>query len=214
MRRTSVVIQRAAIAAAALVASAAVAPTASAQRPSVVRITPYVGYMNFGDYIDGPIGTRISNANSALYGVGVGLDMSRHIALVGNIGYTDSNVRVGLPIIGGVNVADSKVLLYDGSLQFRLPAVASFGTGITPFVEVGAGAIRYEVRAGPLTTTATNFAGNVGAGVDLHLNRSIGIRAAVKDYVGKFDFQEATSFDLNSRVSHNVAFTVGLTLGM
>jgi hypothetical protein len=35
----------------------------------------------------------------------------------------------------------------------------------------------------------------------------------VKDYVGKFDFKEATTFDLNSRVSHNVAFTVGLTLG-
>jgi len=184
-----------------------------AQRPSVARITPYVGYMAFGDYIDGPIGTRISNSNSALYGVTAGLDLSRNVSLVGNIGYTDSNVRVGLPIIGGVNIADSKVLLYDGGLQFRLPVASSLGTGISPFVEVGAGAIRYEVRAGPLTSNATNFAGNFGGGIDLQLNRSIAIRGAVKDYVGKFDFQEATSFDLNSRVAHNVAFTLGLTLG-
>jgi hypothetical protein len=69
------------------------------------------------------------------------------------------------------------------------------------------------VRTGPLTTNATNFAGNFGGGIDLQVNRSIGIRGAVKDYVGKFDFKEATTFDLNSRVSHNVAFTVGLTLG-
>ena len=44
--------------------------------------------------------------------------------------------------------------------------------------------------------------------------RALGVRAAVKDYVGKFDFQEATSFELRNRVSHNVAFTLGLTLGL
>ncbi|HEX4936837.1 MAG TPA: outer membrane beta-barrel protein [Gemmatimonadaceae bacterium] len=186
---------------------------AEAQKPAVARLTPYVGYMTFGDYVDGPIGTRISNSNSALYGVSAGLDLSPQLSLVGNVGYTDSNVRVGLPIIGGVNIADSKVLLYDGGLQFRLGQPSSLGAGIVPFVEVGAGAIRYEVRTGPLATNATNFAGNFGGGIDLHLNRSIALRGAVKDYVGKFDFREATSFDLNSKVSHNVAFTVGLTLG-
>jgi len=201
------------MAAATLLLVTVAATGAKAQRPTVVRVTPYVGYMNFGDYIDGPIGTRISNASSAIYGVGLGLDLSRNVALVGNIGYTDSNVRVGLPIIGGVNIADSKVLLYYAGVQLRLPG-ASFGAGVVPFVELGAGAIRYEVRTGPLTTNATNFAGNFGGGVDLQLSRSIGVRAAVKDYVGKFDFQEATSFELNNRVSHNVAFTLGLTLGL
>lgn len=196
----------------AALATTLAAPLAHAQRPTVARVTPYVGYINFGDYVDGPIGTRISNASSAIFGVGVGLDLSRNISLVGNIGYTDSNVRVGLPIIGGVNIADSKVLLYDGGLEFRLPGT-SLGAGIVPWVQVGAGAIRYEVRTGPLTTNATNFAGNFGGGIDLQLNRSVGIRAGVKDYVGKFDFQEATSFDLQNRVSHNVALTAGLTLG-
>lgn len=219
MSRSNVISRREAVAPVAILSLLALAALlivpsrAHAQKPAVARLTPYVGYMTFGDYVDGPIGTRVSNANSAIYGVTAGLDLTRNVSLVGNLGYTDSNVRVGLPIIGGVNIADSKVLLYDGGLQFRLPSTSSLGTGISPFVEVGAGAIRYEVRTGPLTTNATNFAGNFGGGIDLQLNRSIGIRGAVKDYVGKFDFKEATSFDLNSRVSHNVAFTVGLTLG-
>jgi Outer membrane protein beta-barrel domain len=185
--------------------------TARAQRPNVARVTPYVGYLTFGNYADGPIGTRISNESSAMYGVALGLDIAPNLALVGNIGYTDSNVRVGLPVIGGVNIADSKVLVYDAGLQLRLP---SMRTGLVPFVEAGAGAMRYEVRSGPLTTNATNFAGNIGAGIDLQLNRNIGVRGAVKDYIGKFDFREATTFELNSRVSHNVAFTLGLTLGL
>ncbi|MCC6927669.1 MAG: outer membrane beta-barrel protein [Gemmatimonadaceae bacterium] len=219
MTRTSVLPRREAVAAAALLSLLALAALVilparvQAQKPVVARLTPYVGYMAFGDYVDGPIGTRITNSNSALYGVTAGLDLSRNVSLVGNIGYTDSNVRVGLPIIGGVNIADSKVLLYDGGLQFRLPQGGALGTGIAPFVEVGAGAIRYEVRTGPLTTNATNFAGNFGGGLDLQLNRSIALRGAVKDYVGKFDFHEATSFDLSSKVAHNVAFTVGITLG-
>lgn len=200
-------------AAALVAASVSLAGDAGAQKPVVARVTPYAGYLMFGDYADGPIGTRISNQNAAVYGVQLGLDLTRNVALVGNLGYSDSNVRVGLPIIGGINVADSKVLLYDAGLQFRLPALSSLGAGITPFLEAGAGAMRYEVRAGPLTTNATNFAGNFGGGIDLQLNRNIALRGQVKDYVGKFDFREATTFDINSRVAHNVAFSVGLNLG-
>jgi len=87
--------------------------------------------------------------------------------------------------IAKVNVDENQ----DLAMQFRLPSTSSLGTGISPFVEVGAGAIRYEVRTGPLTTNATNFAGNFGGGIDLQPNRSIGIRGAVKDYVGKSDFK-------------------------
>lgn len=204
---------------AVLVGSAALVSAASplfaqrSDRPAVARITPYVGYITFGDYLSGPIGTRISNESSALYGVQLGLDLARNVALVGNVGYSDSNVRVGIPIIGGVSIADSKILLYDAGLQLRLPTVGSLGTGIAPFVEGGAGAIRYEVRSGPLKTNATNFAVNFGGGLDLQLTRAIGIRAQAKDYVGKFDFKEATALNLDSKVAHNWAFSLGLNLG-
>jgi len=188
------------------------APALAQYRSTVARITPYVGYLTFGDYVSGPIGTRISNKSSAVYGVQLGLDVTPNVALVGNLGYADSNIEVGLPIIGGLSIADSKILLYDAGLQLRLPATTAFGTGLVPFVGAGAGAIRYEVRSGPLKANATNFAGNIGGGLDLQLSRQIGLRGEVKDYIGKFDFKEATQFNLNSKVAHNLAYNLGLNL--
>lgn len=181
--------------------------------PTVARITPYVGYMAFGSMADGPIGTRLANQSAAVYGAQLGLDVLPGIALVGNIGYADSNIEVGLPIIGGLRIADSKILLYDAGLQVRLPALTSWGTGLVPYVEGGAGAIRYEVRAGPLTTKSTNFAANFGGGVDLQLHRVLGVRVMAKDYVGKFDFKEATGINMSGTRSHNWMFGVGVNVG-
>src|SRR5687767_294598 len=47
---------------------------ADAQRPTatVARVTPYVGYMQFGNYVDGPLGTSVRNAGAPLYGVQLG----------------------------------------------------------------------------------------------------------------------------------------------
>jgi hypothetical protein len=181
--------------------------------PTVARLTPYVGYITFGNLANGPIGTRLANQSAAVYGVQLGLDVAPHVALVGNLGYADSNLEVGVPIIGGLEIADTKVLMYDGGLQVRLPALTSFGTGVVPFVEGGLGAIRYEVRAGSLTTRSTSVAANIGGGVDLQLSRAIGLRVMAKDYVGKFDFREATGFDFSSDVTHNWMLGLGLNLG-
>jgi len=55
----------------AALALVTLATTAEAQRrssPSVARITPYVGYMQFGNYVDGPFGTSVRNAGAPLYG--------------------------------------------------------------------------------------------------------------------------------------------------
>lgn len=189
--------------------------SAFAQRsiPTVARITPYVGYMTFGNFVTGPIGTRIANQSTAVYGAELGIDVSPNVALVGNIGYADSNLRVGLPIIGGISIADSKVLVYDGGVQLRLPVTTALGSGLVPFVQGGAGAIRYEIRTGPLKTQSTNFSFNAGGGVDLQLSRSIGIRGMVKDYIGKFDFKEATSLNLDGKLANNWVYGVGLNLG-
>lgn len=181
--------------------------------PSVARITPYVGYLTFGDLATGPIGTRIANQSTALYGVQAGLDLTPSITLVGNIGYADSNIEVGLPFIGGYSIADSKVLLYDGGLQLRLGDVLPLGGAVVPFIEAGAGAIRYEVRSGGLSTKSTNVAANVGGGVDLQLGRSLGVRLMAKDYIGKFDLRDVTGFDIEGRLTHNIAYSLGLNLG-
>ena len=184
-----------------------------AQKPTVARITPYVGYIQFGTFLDGPIGTRISNQGSAILGGELGLDIAPNVSLVGNVGYADSNIEVGLPIIGGFDIADSKVLLYDGALQLRLPMASSLGSGITPFVQGGVGAMRYEIRAGSLETKSTNLAANVGAGVDLQLSRNLGVKLMAKDYIGRFDMAEATGFNLSQKTAHNWAFTAGISLG-
>jgi hypothetical protein len=34
-----------------------------------------------------------------------------------------------------------------------------------------------------------------------------------KDYLGKFDLEEATSFDLKGKTTNNVALTLGVNLG-
>lgn len=199
------------------VTSIAVLPaTAAAQQravPTVARITPYVGYLTFGDLATGPIGTRIANQSTALYGVQAGLDLTPFISLVGNLGYADSNIEVGLPIVGGYSIADSKVLLYDGGLQIRLGDILPLGGAVIPFLEAGAGAIRYEVRAGSLSTTSTNVAGNVGGGVDLQLGRNLGVRLMAKDYIGRFDLRDVTGFDFEGRLTHNIAYSLGLNFG-
>jgi hypothetical protein len=181
--------------------------------PTVARITPYVGYMTFGSIANGPLGTRVGTASAPVYGVQAGLDLMPNVSLVGHVGYSASNLEVGIPILGGLDVGDSKVLMYDGGVQLRLPGLNGRLAGITPYIEAGAGAIRYELSAGPVATKSTNFAGNFGGGIDMTLGRSLGIRLMAKDYVGKFDFQEAIGFEIGSSVTHNVVFGLGLNLG-
>lgn len=182
-------------------------------RPTVARVTPYVGYITYGSFANGPLGTRVGNQPAPIYGVQVGLDVLPNVAIVGHLGYSDSNVEVGVPILGGLKIADSRALLYDGGVQVRLPGLASDRTAIVPYVEAGVGAIRYEVSAAGLTTKSTNVAGNFGGGLDLQLNRAFGVRLMAKDYVGKFDMQEATGFDIGSSVAHNWVFGLGMNLG-
>ena len=58
---------------------------------------------------------------------------------------------------------------------------------VSPFLQGGVGAMRYEVESGFLNTTATNVAYNVGGGVDVQLTPNLGLRLMAKDYIGKFD---------------------------
>lgn len=190
------------------------APAAHAQRrsPSVARVTPYVGYMQFGNYVDGPLGTSVRNQGAPIYGAQLGIDLTDHFTFVGNVGYSDSNLEVGVPIIGGFDLADSKVLLYDAGLQYRLPATATFGTGAVPFVEAGAGAMRTEIGVGSLRTQSTALAVNYGAGIDVELSRGLTLRAAAKDYIGRLDLKEAARIDLQTKRTHNWAFTAGVSV--
>jgi hypothetical protein len=72
--------------------------------------------------------------------------------------------------------------------------------------------MRYEISQSFLSTNATNFAGNVGRGADVTLGKNIGMRLMAKDYIGKFDFKDATFIDYEGKTANNVAFSAGLRL--
>ena len=86
---------------------------AQSVKPKVFDVTPYGGYMMFGKMFEGPIGTSISAGNGPLYGAQVSLTMAKNVALFGNVGYSSSDLKVGVPIIGGLDVGYTNALLYD-----------------------------------------------------------------------------------------------------
>ena len=208
MRTSIVALGVAAIVAATSAAAAqSSAPIASG---TAFELTPYAGYMIFGDFLKGPLGTSISNAPSAIYGAQLGMKIYPNVSLIGNIGYSSSDVTAGVPFLGGYSIAHSSTLLYDGGLQLDLPITTASGLALKPFVQVGAGAMRYNISESIVQTNATNFAANFGVGADLALGQSMGLRLMAKDYVGKFDFHDATQLDVQGQTAHNWALSAGL----
>ena len=186
---------------------------AQQSRDPAVGITPYVGYMSFGSLVSGPLGSQLTNGTGAVYGGQLTLPVTRSIALYGNVAYSNPGLEVGVPILGGVSVGQSSVLMYDGGLQLSAPFRSGSGHPIVPFVQAGIGGMRYSIDISPLHVTATNLAYNVGAGADIPLGSNLGIRLMAKDYIGKFDVQEIAGVNIDTRTTHNLAASVGVTLG-
>lgn len=192
---------------------AAFATTANAQLPRAkVFVSPYAGYMSFGDNAKGPLGSSLSTADGTVYGAQLGVGLAPGIALIGNVGYISSKLQVGLPFLGGISVGDSKALLYDGGLQLGIPGAGVLGLPISPFVQAGVGAIRFDISNSLVKTNATNIAYNFGAGADIAFSRNLGLRIMAKDYIGKFDIKEATGLGVSGETSHNWALSGGLKL--
>jgi len=197
----------AALVAAPLAAAAAQAPNTG----TVLHVSPYAGVMVFGNYLSGPLNTTLTNKPGMLYGTQVGLSLSPELSLVGNVGYTSSSLDVGLPIIGGISVGHSSTLIYDADLEYQLGAMRNGTTVLSPFVQAGAGAMRYDIDAvGVLETNATNFAGNIGVGADIAMGKGMALRLLAKDYIGKFNFKDAVGVDVSGSTAHNFGLTAGL----
>jgi hypothetical protein len=145
-----------------------------------------------------------------LYGTQVGLSLSPNLSLVGNVGYTSGDIRIGIPFLGGISVGNSSMLIYDGGLEYNLGRSKAGTMALSPFVQAGAGAIRYDINESILKTRATNFAGNIGAGADFAVGRGMAVRVLAKDYIGKFDFKDATGLGISGETAHNFAFSAGL----
>jgi len=194
-------------------AQLASAPAHSAAGTSL-DLTPYAGYMMFGHFIDGPLGTSLSSSAAPVYGAQLGLAVAPGVKLVGNIAHAAGDLRVGVPFLGGINAGTTSALMMDGGLQLSIP-MPQGKVAYLPFLQAGVGATRWNVDLGStgLQTSSTNLTGNVGAGLDVHLAPSIALRLMARDYIGKFDFKQATSLDVSGKTVNNVALTAGISVG-
>ena len=185
-------------------------------QPSVFSLTPYVGYVAYGDHFETGNGSEFTNDNSAIYGVQLGVDMTPNLALVGNFGYSRTHWEFELGP-GETPAGDVGVWLYDGNLQLKFPFAAGAGV-FSPFLQAGIGAIKFTADRDDFGAEGTsNIAYNAGLGADFNVG-ALGLRLMVKDYISSFkweDFQSANDpGDLrDAETSHNFAITLGLKLG-
>lgn len=189
-------------------------------KPSVFSITPYVGYVFFGDYFETANGLEYTNDNSGIFGAEATLDLGRAVSVVGNFGYSKTNFEFERG--GNTNEtefrasSDVGIFLYDGALRLKLP----FGTGtgtFAPYVQAGAGAMRYTYDTDDFNAenSTTNVAYNVGVGAMWRIG-GLGVRGEVKDYITSLNWErpsDANDFDdvRDTPIAHNWAVSLGLT---
>ncbi len=173
-------------------------------------ITPYAGYLVTGQWYDGPVGTSLSTTNAPIVGAQLAIPLVSGLSLVGNVGYASGDVRVGVPIIGGVNIGTNSLWVYDAGLE--LGGLSKSRSGIAPFVQGGVGGMTNNMRNSLFSVNSTNLMYSAGVGVDVGFARNFALRVQAKDYIGRFDSQEAVGVASRGNLSHNWALSAGVKL--
>jgi len=137
--------------------------------------------------------------------------IAKGVSLTGNLAYSSGDLEVGLPILGGVRVGTNKTWMYDAAIELG-GLTGKQQTGIAPFVQGGVGGITNDISNSLLDTRSTNLAYIAGVGVDVRMTRSIALRLQARDYIGRFDSQEAVGFKVDGNLAHNWALSAGVKL--
>ncbi len=196
---------------AAVALALTVVHSAAAQHAGVgASVTPYVGYLVTGKWYDGPIGTSLSTTNAPMLGAQANIPITPGLALVGNVAYASGDLRVGLPIIGGVNIGSAKTWLYDAGLE--LGGLTGNRVGLAPFLQGGVGAMTNNIKNSLFSTNETNLAYTAGVGIDLGVSKAFSVRVQAKDWIGRFNSADAIGFHVKGNLAHNWALTGGVKL--
>lgn len=184
--------------------------TTRAQVGVGAHLTPMAGYLITGNWYDGPIGTSIKTSNSPMIGVQGAVPLTQGISLGGSLGYTSGDLRVGLPVLGGFNIGTAKTWMYDAALE--VGGLGARGSGIAPFVTGGIGGMTNDIKNGVFNTRATSVAYTAGLGLDVGFSKGVALRIQGKDWISRFNSEDAIGFRAEGNLAHNFALTAGLKL--
>jgi opacity protein-like surface antigen len=79
-------------------------------------------------------------------------------------------------------------------------------------VQGGIGGMTNDIRASVFETRATNVAFTAGVGVDVGVSDGLLVRVQAKDWIGRFNSEDAIGFRAEGNLAHNWALTAGVKL--
>lgn len=184
--------------------------TSEAQAGVGAVLTPFAGYLVTGDWYDGPVGSNIAASNAPMVGVQGAVPLTGRLTLTASLAYASGDLRIGLPLLGGVNVGSTKTWMYDAGLE--LGGLSGRSLGVAPFVTGGIGGQTNNVKASVFEARASNVAYTAGVGVDVGITEGLALRVQAKDWISRFNSEDAVGFRVEGNLAHNWALTAGVTL--
>ena len=177
-----------------------------------LHLGPTVSYMAYGAYFEGPGSVRFSNEDGLAVGVQLDWRVSRRLGVAASGSRASSDWRfTGVPIVGTVDVGGATLWLADIGLRVELLP----DRRVRPFVQLGAGIIRYEASNALIDERATNVAAVGVLGATVRVGPHLRAELAVKDHYASFRSVDAVaSVGAEGRRAHTLAVTAGASLGL
>src|SRR5690349_11819046 len=167
-------------------------PTAGAQtpRPHRLDLAAGAGFMTSGAYFTGPSALQLAAGDALAGALEIAVPVHRTFSIVvSGVHARPAFELSGVPLIGSVGVHRARLWFADAAVRGHIPLGAR-SDGPSAFAQLGAGLAYYSVNAAVLGNVidehATNFAGELGAGIDLPLTEHVGLQLMAKDYIASF----------------------------